>query len=48
VQEQKRAACFVDLAADDGAKNEIDLAIPPQPTRVRARMGVDGEEGRRT
>ena len=43
-QEQKRAA---DLAADSGAKNEMDLAMPLQPTRVLARMGVEGEEGRR-
>ena len=47
VQEQKRAACLVDLAADNGVRNEIDFAIPPQPTRVRARMGVDGDEGSR-
>lgn len=46
-QEQKRAACLVDLAADNGAKNEMDLAMPLQPTRVLARMGFEGEEGRR-
>lgn len=45
--EHKSTGFLVDLAADDGAKEEMGLAIPLQLTQVLARKGGDEEEGRR-